>query len=307
MSHLLFTLSAKTKVPLELVSAHSTLPQPSIYVLHGLCTEELKLIRLLLGNIRLTYHDGFAWTQSVDYSRMGAVKNASTSMKSLDAQLAVFGIVAADLNVLLQKTLNQRNYYGDLLAEALHFFLRTRRGEHALAFLHCYRFLEHIAFAFPMLYASRSPNFVKAFAQLKDFFSGATSEGELRFFERFIEASLDLAVREQTISIDFGSVDPAFAVKTFSVVKNQFKPADVVSENVGVSIEVKCQGLTSACANLRNRFFHFRATEPANISVNAIGVPDQMFEAVNNHIFNWLSFIYFETLKHRVNTSSSPA
>ena len=304
MSHTLFELSAKTKVPSEVVAAHSTLPQPSIYVLHGSCTEELKLIRLLLGNIKLIFHDGSSWTQQNDFSRIGAGKNSATSMKSLDAQLGVYGIVVADLNRLLRQTLHQRGYYGDLLAEALHYFLRTRRGEHALAFLHCYRFLEHIAFAFPMLYASRSANFSRAFSQLKDFFSGSTAEGELRFFERFVESSLDASVREQTVTIDFGNVDVSFAPKIFGTVKQQFNQVELASEDVGVSLEVKCQGLTSACVNLRNRFFHFRATEPANISLNKIGVPDQLFETVNGHVFNWLSVIYFETLKHRVNAIS---
>lgn len=301
MSQTFFTLEAKTKVPAQLVAAHSTLPAPNFYVLHNACTEELKLIRLLLGNIKISFHDGTAWNQSEDYSRMGAGKNSAKSMKSLDSQIAIYGITAAHLNKLLGQTLQQRKYYSDLLAEVMHYFLRTRRGEHSLAFLHCYRFLEHIAFAFPILYASRSANFINAFGALKEFFSGPTSEGELQFFEKFIEAAIDPAIRGQSVSVEFGAIDPAFAIKGFNVVKNQFKPTEIISENSGVTLEVRCQGLTSACVNLRNKFFHFRATQSGNISVNQIGMPDDLFGCLNKHFFNWLAVIYFETLRHRIN------
>jgi len=55
MSFQQYQLADRIIVPGALAAAHSTLPQQSIYVLKDTCSEELKLIRLLLGNVKISY------------------------------------------------------------------------------------------------------------------------------------------------------------------------------------------------------------------------------------------------------------
>lgn len=98
----------------------------------------------------------------------------------------------------------------------------------------------------------------------------------------------------------FHTVERSYVSKAFSIVERQIDQNAVISRTVDTEIEICCQTLSGLCINLRNRFFHFLATEPANISLNEIGDPDSLFECVNDHIFNWLAVLFFETLKHRV-------
>lgn len=297
-----YQLTDRITVPAALAAAHSTLPQQSIYVLRDTCSEELKLIRLLLGNVKISYVSGASWVQARNFSRIGAPRVNFRTHKYIDRLLAPHSLTPADIDKHLRSTLPQRLYYGQLLAEALHFLRRTKENQHTIAFLHLYRFLEHISFAFPLLYAARTTNFSNAYTALRDFF-GNNTRGELKFFEKFVESAIDSPIRQQTIKILFHTVDPAYIAKVFSNIERQLDENSIISTIADTEIEIRCQTLSGLCINLRNRFFHFLATDPTNISLNEIGEPDSLFECVNDHIFNWLAVLFFETLKHRVHAT----
>ena len=298
-----FQIEDRLSVPAELAAAHATMPQQSVNVLNSTCTEENKLIRIFLGTAVIVHlSSGKRIPQSTNYSVLGAPTVTGRTYKVIEAQLAVYDVTPMEVDKLLRKTLSQRAYYQDLLSEICNVLWRTKTGEHTLAFLHLYRFLEHISFAFPLLYAARTSDFNGAFASLKELLSDAEKK-ELSFFRKFVETSIEAHLRSQTVKVVFNDVDLGNRHAVYFAIKNQVSALSRTSTVLDTEIEIKYDGILDLCINLRNRYFHFAATNPQNISSSGIGDSDVLFSRVNQPILNWLAVLYFETLKHRVNAA----
>lgn len=298
MSH--FNLTDRFAVPAQLSANHSTLPQQSIFVLNNACSEEHKLIRLFLGTVEIEHKQtGRRWKQSSNYSVFGCPRTGIRTYKGIDNLLQPYDLSQELVDKHLRLSLRQRKYYGELLEEICQSLWRTKKGEHTIAFLHIYRFLEHISFAFPLLYASRTADFGGAFSSLKEFFTGGSS-GELGFFRKFIQASIDPASLGRGVKIDFRNINPVYKSNIYSVIKRQIQPDQIISAVEDVEIEIKNEAIIDLFISLRNRYFHYNATNQANISVNEIGDSDELFLCINQVAMNWLAILYFETLKHRV-------
>jgi hypothetical protein len=295
-----FSFHDRLSVPTELAASHATLPKQSINVLNTACTEENLLIRLLLGTVKIIHAaSGKEITQNINYSVLGLPIVKARKYKFIQAALSTYEISTHDVDNLLRKTLNQRQYYAELLSESCNYFYRTIQGEHTLAFLHIYRFLEHISFAFPMLYAARTSDFSGAYAALKEYI-GEEDKKELAFFRTFVNSSIHSDLREETSTFSFTSIPNPYKRTIYTAVKAQIDGESIKSSAPDTELVVKNEAILGLCINLRNRYFHFTATNRKNISTAAIGDPDTMFKIVNPAILNWLSIIYFETLKHRL-------
>jgi len=294
-----FSFEERLNVPAALTTLHSTLPKQSINVLTSVCTEENQLIRLLLGTATIVHNPtNKRIIQKINYSVLGCPVVSSKSYTVIEQALLAYDITAVELDILLWKTRGQRAYYKQLLSEISSAIWRTNKSEHTLAFLHIYRFLEHISFAFPLLYAARSSNFNGAFSLLKDFFSD--TKAELSFFTKFIETSIEQDLRNQTAKIDFSVINTDYRHAIYTSVKNQIKTVNISSDVPDGELIVKNDGILELCINLRNRYFHFNVTNSENISTYRIGDSDDLFKLVNQPILNWLTVLYFETIKHRI-------
>lgn len=297
-----FSIEDRFIVPSALTSAHNTLPKQSINVLNENCTEENQLIRLFLGTAVLVHNaTGKRFIQKTNYSVIGCPIVNSKSYKVIEESLLAYDIEVKELDFLLRRTLPQRRYYKDLLSEVCGVLWRSQRGEYTLSFLHIYRFLEHVSFAFPLLYASRSSDYDGAFASLKEFFSN--DKKELGFFKKFVHASIDSDLRSQTNKINFLSIDGNYRGAIYKSIKDQISVENITSNIDNEEIELKNDGILELCIGLRNRYFHFASTNSKNISNSDIGDSDLLFALVNKSILNWLTVIYFETIKHRIKIS----
>lgn len=288
--------------PDNLVALHSTLPQQSINVLHSQCSEENLLVRLLLGTTKLVHSPSQKLiNQNINYSVLGCPQVRSRNYQYIERSLLAYEITAYDLDRLLRKTLVQRDYYKELLSECCNFFFRTSKGEHTLAFLHLYRFLEHISFAFPVLYAARTSNFNEAYGSLKEYL-GNSEKKELAFFKKFVKTAISDDLRNETAKINFEAISTDFQSNIYKTVVGQISAEHITSSTIDSEIVLKNDGILELCINMRNRYFHFTTTNSNNISNTLIGDPDSLFNLINLPILNWLVVIYFETLKHRVNS-----
>lgn len=299
---MIFHLEDRFSPPRDIVELHSTLPRQSVNVLHSRCSEENFLIRLLLGTTKLIHSPSQKLiNQNINYSVLGCPQVRARKYQYIQDSLLAYQITADDLDRMLRRTLIQRDYYKELLSECCNFFFRTSRGEHTLAFLHLYRFLEHISFAFPVLYAARTSNFNDAYGSLKEYL-GSGEKKELAFFKKFVKTAISSDLRNETARMDFEAVSDDFQSNIYTTIFDQISTEHITSSTIDSEIVIKNDGMLELCINMRNRYFHFTATNNKNISNAFIGDPDSLFNLINIPILNWLVVIYFETLKHRVNS-----
>ena len=142
------------KLPLGLkVSENSTL-------------DLLLILRLLNGTLKVTRsHDNAFVKQRDSYFDPN---NQKYNLHNWQHKFpAIFGEqnTASDLNdfLLCSTTRQNKKFYENFLYELSSFFIHKKQKSHTAAFIHLYRSLEYISYAFPMIYASRANDFAKTF------------------------------------------------------------------------------------------------------------------------------------------------
>lgn len=292
----------------RLVGAYQRCAEPthklkqSIGYLNAEVSSELVLIRLLIGSGSIEYLDsGQKWHALVDYSTLGCKTSVCTAKADIDTFLEnTHSVDPVALDVYLRKGLKHDKFYEELVGELLHYLWRRERGEHTLSFLHVYRFLERISFAFPMLYSARSSDFKAAYTAVQQYFVGGADKGELAFFKRFVEISIEEQLRDAKVKFDVSALPASSQARVFKILRRFVNINDIESEQSDVYFEVKYQVILGLLINLRNRFFHFTSSHESNISAVELGDSDLMFSVIAPACMNWLSVIYFEILQQQI-------
>lgn len=262
-------------------------------------SEEAVLIRMLLGTVNFTHEPtGRTWKQRQNHSVVGAPKVTIKGKKRIGSLLQAVDIDSGSLELYLKKSLRHRPYHRDILLEATHYFHRSEVNNHCNAFLHLYRLLERVSFVFPLIYASSTKDYKGSFEMLRDFFNG-TGKGELGFFSRFLETTLDAALIESDSSLDFEGLGENGAKAAIRVMKRSISIKNIRSEGQ-TSITFSNRELLPLIINIRNWFFHFSSGQPSNITLSDLPDPDRFFLCINNLLFNWLSIVYFYVLRNQV-------
>lgn len=198
----------------------------------------------------------------------------------------------------LRRNLRHQRYFKQVAFELIEYFVRTKQGEHTLAFLHSYRLLERISFVFPLLYAVRSDEYTGAFAALREYFKGGV-ESELALLRKFQDQSIDSADRQAPSHFDFSNLDRDFSRPSFEVVK-RCTPASEIASDTYPTLSFSSGALLSLMINLRNRYFHFSSSNETNISLDEIGNSDDFFGLLNGSFINWLGVIFLASLTARI-------
>lgn len=280
------------------VTEEPPLPRQTISLLCSQSTEEAALIRLLLGTASIFHYKSEArWWQSKNYSILGAPEAEISSANGLKKLLKSVDIDDKKLNTYLRHSLKQRTYYKEILLEIVHFFHRNNNDEGCVAFLHLYRFLERISYAFPLTYSITTEDYKGTYDSLKDFFG--EGKGELGFFSKFIGAVIEKDLQDSTSTIKFNFSSEKENEVAIGIIRRCIKDADIKSDASG-EIEVYNRSLMSLIVNLRNRFFHFNSGQAGNITLIELPDPDRFFQEVNSVCLGWLSVIYFSVLKKKV-------
>ncbi len=278
----------------------TTLIGQSIAYLTEHVSPELCLIRLSMGTMTIEKTSaGLEWTQLVDYSIFGAPLSSCRSRADFITVLGEKGIDREVLDRHLRKNLQQTGFYRQTYAEIVHAITREIQGQHTLSFLHIYRFLERISYAFPLIFASRTKDFQKGYNNLKKFLGGSSDTGELAFFTNFIVNSLDAQILDGTSRISFASVSLPSRAKACGIVL-EFMQGNAEVNVPGESIDLNNRAIVDLLITLRNRFFHFSPEHTSNISVLDVPDSDAFFKCFNALFINWLVVIYFEVLRHQV-------
>lgn len=200
-----------------------------------------------------------------------------------------------------------RNYYKSFLNEISGAVYNEHRGRHTAAFVHLYRAYENLSYAFPMIYASKTDNYLGTFQNLKKWMTGSSdgNVGELKFHKSFV-GTLFENMPELSTTID-----------VHIQAKDIFKEAifdGLVKKVLGWNDESKFTSLTvrpdkisinfldfhSFIVTLRNRFFHYSHSNKDNIALDDIIESDLLFSLVNQPSLNYISTIFHGVVRSRI-------
>jgi len=262
--------------------------------------EILLILRLLSGNAKLTHNYSKTTVKSrTNYfsGNFAPFQNWKKEFPQLISEDTSVGDISTFINCT--KYAN-RSFYSNILAEISHFILHEKRGSHTSAFIYVYRILEKISYAFPLIYASKTQDFLRSFNQLKDLMTGSGEKKELGFFKTFVK----------TINKDDSITDTSIDVKidaTYSDVQKQMFKAvrEVIDDSVihGDTTEfeklsIKYCDMGGFIISVRNRFFHNLNGGAENIESNKIVDSDELFRFINAASMHWLSMVFLQVTHH---------
>ncbi|CAJ0813222.1 hypothetical protein [Ralstonia flaminis] len=277
---------ANAAIPVTLQTINSIGPNSS---------EEAVLIRLLLGTLQITHvPSGKSWRQKINYSVSGAPGIMLRGKPGVTKLLQSADIDSTQLEQYLKKSLRHRPYHRDILLEAVHYFYRTRTGNHCNAFLHVYRLLERISFVFPLIYASSTDDYKGTYEMLRDFFNGE-SKGELAFFSKFLKTTVEPVLLDSDSTVNLSPLNnPQEGVK---ILKRFLKN---IKSETNSHIEFANRDILPMLIGIRNKFFHFASGQGDNLTLVDVPDPDGFFSCVNQVLFNWIAIIYFVVLRKQI-------
>lgn len=283
-TNLLFTYTdnlteqQKEKLPVSL-----QLHEPSL---------EAVLLRLLLGGVKISYCNNTKFiSQNLDYSRLPFLRSDNITYKTLNGIFKVNDICEETTKAICNKYFlrNRKNTYihNQVLTEMSLFFWEKDQAP-LTAFIHLYRCLEFISYSFPMIYASKSKDYIGTFESLKKFMAGDTA-GELAFMKKFIKEifNRDPVLNYRfDIDISFDNADKARA-ESISVFNNSF-----TYNFQGNTLSLEFDQMMPFFITMRNRYFHFLVGQgQKNFEATKYDM-NEFIRVLNPHFANWLAVVF---------------
>tara|TARA_R110002051_G_scaffold68231_2_gene122934 strand:- start:5382 stop:6311 length:930 start_codon:yes stop_codon:yes gene_type:complete len=256
----------------------------------------LLILRLLSGNIELTH----AYSDKKIKSRVNYFSSNLTAFSNWNREfpnLLSEDVTAQDFSIFIDenKYINKA-FYSKILSELSQFILHDKNGSHTSAFIYIYRVLEKISYAFPLIYASKSQDFMSSFNQLKELMVGDREKKELGFFKIFIKMLYeDDSISSTSIDININANDIDVQRQMYKVLKevsgNEITHDDSIEFN---KFSIKFCEMGSFIINVRNRFFHNLNSSANNIESNRIVDSDEFFSFINPMAMHWVAMVFLE-------------
>jgi len=216
--------------------------------------------------------------QKIDYTNLG--ERSSSSKRVGDYLSKIITVFPPDM-----ESRKNISFYKSILVEACAclYAINTRQG--TIAMLHCYRLLERIAFAMPLVYAQRSGDFKRSFDVIKSFFANCEkNSGELAFFKTSLTTIFEDFEKEFKFSYTLSAqekdaLQPCLKNITLqqTETESQFRFELTVIQSIEFLI------------NIRNSFFHALSGKP-HISLEFLITPDATFQTITPNFIHSIMF-----------------
>jgi hypothetical protein len=222
--------------------------------------------------------------------------SSALTIKSINA---IFNTDSSGIDIIKNKKhidgyfdSNRKNngVYESVLFEISSFYI-AEKSSAIDAFTHLYRCLEYIAYSFPMVYAAKAKDYKGTFKDLKSFFAGDSSTGELKFLKTFIET---LFCDEETIlKFEFDialamNYDFESFVKDFKKIYSGIESLYSIDNN---TLSIQFKHFLDFFIITRNRYFHFLAGQGMDNFSSIKYDINEFFASINSFILNWISVI----------------
>jgi hypothetical protein len=196
-----------------------------------------------------------------------------------------------------------KDFYKNFLLELCNFVLYTKRKSHTSAFIYLYRALEKVSYSFPLIYISKTDDFLHTYTFLKELMQADKKLGELGFFKKFVKTFLykDDPIIDSTVDFNISGVDSDLQNIFFKLLKEQCTDDMISGSTISPSIlSINYKEVGSFIINIRNRFFHYMNGGQKNIDSDEIVDSDLLFSLVNKKCMYWLATVFLGVLSHNI-------
>lgn len=260
----------------------------------------LLLIRLLTGNL-----DIYCNKDELDLEQRLNFYVIPSSIQSLNENLgAYFDVTNQELSNSINASAN-RTLYKEVFFEFCSYFFATQKENNETAFIHIYRILERISYAFPLIWASKQSDYYGTFDKLKKFFENKDAK-ELNAFKMFLSSFLGSTLLSVNSEINLLSVHDGWKalhyqslMSVIGVNKDGVSNAESFLENEKVVI--KNSLVMDLIVNVRNKYFHALTGKDHSFTSEHLICPNEFFESINSVCINWLAFIVVDVIKADLN------
>jgi len=201
-----------------------------------------------------------------------------------------------------------RQFYKNLLAEICATLFNEGKEKHTAAFLHLYRAYEHLSYAFPMIYAAKTDNYVATFENLRKWMVNADKQGnvgELGFHKAFVSTLFKgLPEISTTLDIHLNCKDE-YKDKLFDGLAKKVlgwkSDTDYTSTTARPDkLSIGFVNFHSFIVNLRNRYFHYSSARSDNLSLEEVVDSDMLFSFVNKAGLYYVATIFNRVVIHQM-------
>lgn len=265
--------------------------------------EILLIIRLLSGSLRLHHHYS-------EVNILNRINYFSSDFKSFGQnwrtkfpKIISEDVTSNDLSDYID-TMKYTNkaFYQMLLSEISQFFIHTKKESHTSAFIFIYRLLEKISYAFPLIYTSKTSDFIRSFNLLKDLMTGDKEKKELGFFKMFVEKLYsENSIKDTSVDINILASNEQVQSQMYKMMK-MVCDEKIIHEDTNEprNLSIKYCDMGSFIISVRNRFFHNLNGGARNIESSSIVDSDEFFKLINPVSMRWISMIFIEILSYNI-------
>ncbi|NQZ55861.1 MAG: hypothetical protein HRT88_00080 [Lentisphaeraceae bacterium] len=287
----------------EILNSNGRARTPEALVVTNRSPEILLILRLLSGSLKITHQysdtDILCKTNYFTGDFRGYGQRWSQKFPKLISE----DMSSSDLaHYIRANQYNNMVFYKNILTEISQFIYLTKKKSHTSAFIFVYRLLEKIAYAFPLIYASRTNDFVRSFKQLKELMIGDTEKKELGFFKKFVEMLYkDDPISETSIDINIDANNPEVKRMMFMEMKRVLDDRIIHEATIDYeNISINYCDMGSFIITIRNRFFHNMNGGANNIKSDQIVDSDLFFKSINDLSIQWISNVLLGIVAHSI-------
>lgn len=199
-----------------------------------------------------------------------------------------------------------KEFYQLIEFELINCLTSRSQGRYLEAFIFLYRLLEGISYSVPLMYISKSKNFMSSFKALQAAMPTSEKEGELLLFKNFIDQHWSgKPFYKLTMDIDLSEIEVEEMREIYFDIYRKLVPkGGIDSETEDEEIKVKFADFRGFLVSIRNRYFHFlQGSWQKNIETGEIVFPDLFFKPLIDLGLNWIAISLFEIIIFDINSS----
>ena len=252
------------------------------------------LLLLLLGKIDIMDENGeILYEQKVDYTKLPMSQETSFSYDQINNILGINVLDDESRNICNKYFIRDRKnsfVYEHILNEMTQYFI-SHINSPCEGFVHLYRMLEFMSYSFPLIYATKTKDYMGSYNSLKKFLKGGENTGELKFFGYFLrELFKD---DEATYQYEFEVYVDSAHIEELKRDLLEAIPMDFYNFD-NSTIVIKFGDVKDLFVDIRNKYFHMLLGQGSNNFLNMQYDKNDLFRSLNPIFVNWLSIIFIE-------------
>jgi hypothetical protein len=250
------------------------------------------LLRLLTGTTEIRCNKtADVISQPIDYSTLKWRHNSRITRGILRRAIRPVGL--ADYDRSIQQTNSQHFvFYSDIYYEFCAYFFKQHHQNYLSAFVHLYRILERISYAFPLFWAARAKNYERTFETLRKYFSDPKI-GELGVFKKFVPDFMPTTALQLQLDLNIVSAHADWQRRHYELLLSLLA-SNVVAFNPHSQVTMRYENLIDLMITIRNRYFHALTGHSNSFNAQQMVDFDEFSSFLNPDIANWLAFILFQ-------------